>query len=138
LRDNGESGIFSNVKQEFSKKLFLKEGTMKTGRSLFVIVCLLSVSLFFLSSSLMQEARAEVKTLTVGLITSVTGPMAPAFKPMYDAVKPTEDLINQRGGITVAGQKYNIKIVAEDDQSSPPGAIAAANRLIQQGINSCT
>jgi branched-chain amino acid transport system substrate-binding protein len=82
----------------------------------------------------MQEARAEVKTLPIGLITSVTGPMAPAFKPMYDAVKPTEDLINQRGGTTVSGQKYNIKIMAEDDQSSPPGAIAAVNRLIQQGV----
>ena len=107
---------------------------MKTGRSVFVVTCLLLVSLFFLSSSLTQEARAEVKTLPIGLITSVTGPMAPAFKPMYDAVKPTEDLINRRGGITVSGQKYNIKIMAEDDQSSPPGAIAAANRLIQQGV----
>ena len=79
------------------------------------------------------DVSAETKTLKIGLVTSVTGPMAPAFKPMYDAVKPTEDLINSRGGVTVGGQKYNIKILAEDDQSSPPGAIAAANRLIQQG-----
>lgn len=77
---------------------------------------------------------AETKTLKIGLITSVTGPMAPAFKPMFDAVKPTEELINRRGGVTVNGQKYNIQIIAEDDQSSPPGAISAVNRLIQQGV----
>ncbi|MBN1627818.1 MAG: ABC transporter substrate-binding protein, partial [Deltaproteobacteria bacterium] len=34
----------------------------------------------------------------------------------------------------VAGKKYNIEIVVEDDQSSPPGAISAANKLLQQGI----
>lgn len=79
-------------------------------------------------------SAAETKTLKIGLITSVTGPMAPAFKPMYDAVKPTEELINSRGGVTVAGQKYNVKILAEDDQSGPPGAVAATNRLIQQGV----
>ena len=106
----------------------------KRGLVLMVSCLLFLLALFSLLGSFTKEATAQVKTLKIGLITSVTGPMAPAFKPMYDAVKPTEDLINQRGGVTVAGQKYNIKIIAEDDQSSPPGAIAAANRLMQQGI----
>jgi len=106
----------------------------KRGLVLMVSCLLFLLALFSLLGSFTKEATAQVKTLKIGLITSVTGPMAPAFKPMYDAVKPTEDLINQRGGVTVAGQKYNIKIIAEDDQSSPPGAIAAANRLVQQGI----
>jgi branched-chain amino acid transport system substrate-binding protein len=60
--------------------------------------------------------------------------MAPAFKSELDAAKPTADLVNQRGGITVKGQKYLIEIVTGDDQSSPPGAIAAANKLMQDGI----
>jgi branched-chain amino acid transport system substrate-binding protein len=112
-----------------------KEEDMKKVRFVLIICGLLSIlALFSLSSPLTKEAIAQVKTLNIGLITSVTGPMAPAFKPMYDAVKPTEDLMNQRGGVTVAGQKYNIKIIAEDDQSSPPGAIAATNRLIQDGV----
>jgi branched-chain amino acid transport system substrate-binding protein len=108
---------------------------MKRIRLVSIVSCLLLLfALFSLLSSFTKEAAAQVNTLKIGLITSVTGPMAPAFKPMFDAVKPTEDLINQRGGIIVQGQKYNIKILAEDDQSSPPGAIAAANRLVQQGI----
>jgi branched-chain amino acid transport system substrate-binding protein len=95
---------------------------------------LVMVILFLFANSFTKEAAAEVKTLKIGLITSMTGPAAPAFKPMSEAIKPTEDLMNQRGGVTVEGQKYNIQIIAEDDQSSPPGAVAAANKLIQAGI----
>jgi branched-chain amino acid transport system substrate-binding protein len=108
---------------------------MKKRGSVCIVSCLLLMgALFLFSSSFTGEAIAQAKTFKVGLITSVTGPMAPAFKPMFDAVKPTEDLINHRGGVTVKGQKYSIKILAEDDQSSPPGAIAATNKLIQEGI----
>ena len=108
---------------------------MKKLISVLVVSCLFSfLTLLPFASPFVKSAAAEVKTLKVGMITSVTGPMAPAFKPMFDAVKPTEDLINQRGGIIVNGQKYNIDIIPEDDQSSPPGAIAAANKLMQEGI----
>ncbi len=104
------------------------------GSLLFVFCMLLFLTLFLFSSPFTKEATAEVKILKIGLITSMTGPMAPAFKPMCDAAKPTEDLMNKRGGITIHGQKYNIQIIAEDDQSSPPGAVAATNKLIQAGV----
>ncbi|MGD0663393.1 MAG: ABC transporter substrate-binding protein [Syntrophorhabdales bacterium] len=78
-----------------------------------------------------EAAESMVK---IGMITSLTGPMAPAFKDLADAAKPTADLLNKRGGITIQGKKYLIEIVTEDDQSSPPGAVAATNRLIQQGV----
>ena len=55
-------------------------------------------------------------------------------KPMYDAVKPTEELINRKIGLTIGGQKYTVRIVAQDDQSSPAGAVTAVNKLIQDGI----
>ena len=84
---------------------------MKKIGSVVVVACwLLILALFSSSNFFVNEAAAQTKMLKIGLITSVTGPMAPAFKPMYDAVKPTEDLINQRGGITVDGQKYNIRL----------------------------
>jgi branched-chain amino acid transport system substrate-binding protein len=108
---------------------------MKENRFPFFINCLLLILvLFLLSSPFTKMVKAETKTLKIGLITSMTGPMAPAFRPMFDAVKPTEDLMNKMGGITINNQKYNIQIIAEDDQSSPPGAIAAINKLIQAGI----
>ena len=108
---------------------------MKKRGSVFYVFCLpVFFSLFLFSSLIVKRANAEVKPLKIGLITSMTGPMAPAFKPMCDAARPTEDLMNQRGGITINGQKYNIQIITEDDQSSPPGAVAAANKLMQAGV----
>jgi ABC-type branched-subunit amino acid transport system substrate-binding protein len=108
---------------------------MKKVKSVSVVSCIvLAVALFLLSSSFAKEAVAQVKTLKIGLISSVTGPMAPAFKSELDAAKPAADLVNQKGGITVKGQKYLIEIVTGDDQSSPPGAVSAANKLMQEGI----
>lgn len=93
------------------------------------------VSFFLLPMLMLMPITADaVETLKVGMITSVTGPLSPAFKTMADAAKPTSDLINQRGGITVDGKRYHIEIVTEDDQSSPPGAISAANKMLQSGI----
>jgi branched-chain amino acid transport system substrate-binding protein len=91
---------------------------------------LLMLVLFPLTGS----SAAEPNVLKLGLITSATGPMAPAFKSLLNAAKPAEDLFNQRGGVTIKGQKYQIKIVTQDDQSSPPGGIAAINRLMQDGV----
>lgn len=79
-------------------------------------------------------ADASAETLKIGVITSITGPMSPGFKPIYEAAKPAETLLNSKGGITVKGQKYDIEMITEDDQSSPPGAVAAANKLLQKGI----
>ena len=108
---------------------------MERKGSVSVVSCLLlMVTLFLFSSSFMKEAAAQAKTFKFGLISSMTGPMAPAFKNITDAAKPAEDLMNKRGGITVEGEKYLIKLVPEDDQSSPPGAVAAINKMIQDGI----
>jgi branched-chain amino acid transport system substrate-binding protein len=74
------------------------------------------------------------QTLKIGMITSVSGPMAPGFKNLADAAKPVADYINSKGGITAGGQQYSVEIVVEDDMSSPDGAVAAANKLIGEGI----
>lgn len=91
-------------------------------------VCLLSVSMF------PGEASAQPKVLKIGVINSVTGPMAPGFKSAVEAAKPSQDLINKRGGVTVKGQKYLIEIETADDQSTPAGAVAATNKLLQEGV----
>jgi branched-chain amino acid transport system substrate-binding protein len=90
--------------------------------------------LMFALLPLTTSLAAEQNVLKIGLITSATGAMAPAFKSLLNAAKPAEDLFNQRGGVTIDGQKYRIKIVTQDDQSSPPGGIAAINKLIQDGV----
>lgn len=119
----------------FAKDLQKGEEQMKRLLCITALCCFLSIpALAPLTDCFGKEPAAEGKTLKIGLITSVTGPLAPALKSMVDAAKPAEDLMNQRGGISVSGQKYLVKIVTEDDQSSPPGAVAAANKLMQAGI----
>jgi ABC-type branched-subunit amino acid transport system substrate-binding protein len=109
---------------------------MKKSRATSLVLCALSIlTICFLSISMFpSESYAQAKTVKIGLITSVTGPMAPGFRPMVEAAKPAEDLINKRGGVTVKGQKYLIEIETVDDQSSPPGAVAATNKLLQAGV----
>lgn len=80
------------------------------------------------------QTTAKPETLKIGMVTSITGPISAAFKSQYDAIKPTEDLYNNKGGINIGGHDYLIEIVAEDDQSTPAGAVAATNRIIDSGI----
>lgn len=107
---------------------------MKKLSSVVLISCVLLMFLLSIATPSVKRAAAQTNTLKIGLITSVTGPLAPAMKSIADATKPAQDLMNQRGGVTIKGQKYLIEMVAEDDQSSPPGGIAAANKLMQGGI----
>ena len=108
---------------------------MKKNRSLshaFFVSALFA--LLLLSNPVINQAYAKDKSIKIGLITSMSGPMASAFKPMFDAVKPAQELMNNMGGITINGQKYDIEIIPEDDQSSPPGAVSATYKLIQAGV----
>jgi len=81
-----------------------------------------------------SNGPAAVKTLKIGVITSMSGDLSAALKGLSDAVKPTQDLYNNKGGITVGGQKYTIELVAYDDQSTAAGAVTAANKLVQDGV----
>ena len=84
-----------------------------------------------------RQAAAETNTLKIGLITSVTGPLAPAMKSIADAAKPAQDLMNQRGGITIKGQKYLIEVDAEDDQVHHlPGALPPLTNSCRRVSNS--
>jgi branched-chain amino acid transport system substrate-binding protein len=100
------------------------------GTFLFVLLAIVSLPL----SGVYAQGQPKEKVFKFGVITSITGPMSIAFKSAFDATEPTQDLLNQRGGLTVNGDNYRIEIEAEDDQSSPQGAVTAFNKLRQQGI----
>ncbi len=79
-------------------------------------------------------APAASKTLKIAVMTSLTGMMSAGYKDISESVKPTERFINEKGGVTVNGEKYRVELVVYDDQSSPPGAVAAANKVVQEKI----
>jgi ABC-type branched-subunit amino acid transport system substrate-binding protein len=79
-------------------------------------------------------AAGPAKTYTIGLIHSISGVMAASFNAVTEAMPLVEQLLNSKGGFTVNGQQYNIKLVLEDDMSTTDGAIAAAKKLIDAGV----
>jgi branched-chain amino acid transport system substrate-binding protein len=79
------------------------------------------------------QTPAATKTIKIGFINSLTGPMSAGFKAICDAVKPTESYLNSKGGINIGNEKYLIEIISQDDQSTAGGAVAAAEALKQSG-----
>ena len=94
---------------------------------------LLAVPFAFVAVTGAYAAPAE-KTLKIAVMTSLTGMMSAGYKDISESVKPTEKFINEKGGVTVNGEKYRVELVVYDDQSSPPGAVAAANKVVQDNI----
>ncbi|HVU62130.1 MAG TPA: ABC transporter substrate-binding protein [Mycobacteriales bacterium] len=75
-------------------------------------------------SSNSSSTTSAAGTITVGLLTDVTGTAASGENNVQDGVK---------AGIYVAKQDgYNIKYVVGDTTSTPAGALAAAQKLVNQ------
>jgi len=71
----------------------------------------------------------QPKTLKIGYLLCLSGWYS-AFDGMEEGhLKAVAQMINDRGGITVAGQKYNIELVGEDGKSTLDGITAGATRL---------
>jgi branched-chain amino acid transport system substrate-binding protein len=107
---------------------------MKKNKVLLGMLILLMVMSIMITGACSSNAPAATKTLKIGVITSMSGDLSAALKGLSDAVKPTQDLYNNKGGITVGGQKYNLELTAYDDQSTAAGAVTAANKLVQDGV----
>ena len=79
------------------------------------------------------EAAEKTKTLKVGVIWGLTGPGSQQQLVWKDAVLLCADYINQKGGVTVKGEKYRIQCVVADNKNSPAGSVDAATKLVHQG-----
>jgi branched-chain amino acid transport system substrate-binding protein len=77
-------------------------------------------------------ASASAETLKIGVIAALTGPGAPWGMAAQHGPKILASEINGRGGLEVGGKKYQIEIVAYDDQYKTADAVAAYTRLVKQ------
>jgi branched-chain amino acid transport system substrate-binding protein len=80
------------------------------------------------SASAASTGKFANGTLTVGLMTPLTGVSAPTYSDAEAGVQMAFNTINAAGGVN--GQQ--LKFVAADDQSTPAGALAAAQKLVLQ------
>jgi branched-chain amino acid transport system substrate-binding protein len=83
-----------------------------------------------ISASLLAGARAE--TLKIGVVASLTGGGAAWGMAVAEATRIVASEVNAKGGLDVGGKKYQIAVVAYDDQFKTADAVAAYNRLLNQ------
>jgi branched-chain amino acid transport system substrate-binding protein len=75
---------------------------------------------------------AFAQTLKIGVIAPLTGPGAPWGLAMATGAKILAEQYNAEGGLDVGGKKYQIQIVAYDDEYKTPQAVAVYRRLVDQ------
>jgi branched-chain amino acid transport system substrate-binding protein len=78
--------------------------------------------------SVQNNTAAKGAPIKLGVLTSVTGDASSSFSTVEQGVKARIRLQNAEGG--VSGHK--LEYVVADDTSTGPGAVAAAQQLIQQ------
>ena len=76
--------------------------------------------------------RAAAKTLKIGVIHSLTGFGSEVEMVMRNGEVLCRDWINEKGGITIGGEKYLIDLIVEDQKGNVDGAVAAATKLVER------
>ena len=108
-------------------------------KSLTSVVCiglvLIFVSLLLLPTmGVAQPKASQAKKLTIGALVCLTGWFSSMDVQMANELLFVKDMINERGGINIKGQKYEIAFDIEDCKSNLDGVTAAATRLAGKGI----
>src|SRR3954471_19134422 len=76
-------------------------------------------------------ARAE-NVLKIGVLGVMSGPAASWGLVNKYCAEATAQMVNDKGGIEIGGEKYRIQIVSVDDRNDPKLTVSGAERLIQQ------
>jgi len=71
----------------------------------------------------------EVKTLKVGALTNLGWPLGVSFKKAMDVAVP---LFNEKGGLVIGGERYNIDLILYDTKMNPEIGRAAVERLVYE------
>jgi branched-chain amino acid transport system substrate-binding protein len=95
------------------------------------ICLLLIVAVLPLMTACPKTTPPEAKTLKLGMIAALTGPYSSSELFQYGGAQLATEWMNEKGGITIDGQKYLIECVVEDQKAGADTAIAAATKLIE-------
>jgi branched-chain amino acid transport system substrate-binding protein len=99
---------------------------MVSKRVLVVICGVLAVLAFSFHSCF----AADAKVIKIGGLFCLTGFGSTAEAYINQGAKLAEQWCNERGGITINGEKYKVKLISEDMKGTADGAAAAANKLL--------
>jgi branched-chain amino acid transport system substrate-binding protein len=98
---------------------------------LVMLILLTSMFIFIISIFPCAESAIAVeKELKIGGVFVLSGTGSESWARFYDGVKAGAAWINDKGGVTIKGEKYLLNIIGEDTKFNPDGMIAAASKLI--------
>lgn len=103
---------------------------MNTKRTNWVVLCVLILTSVMLLGGPVGSTQAAEKTLKVGIIMPMSGPISFVGVGLARAVRIYFDKVNEEGGIQLGGDTYKIKLIAEDSKLDPTVASTAAKKLI--------
>lgn len=94
------------------------------------IVTFVAAILFAVSASGPGWADEKAGELKIGIISVLSGPGIAWGNAILHGAQMAVDVVNGKGGLTVKGKKYKIKLIPYDDRYTGQGGVTAANRLI--------
>jgi branched-chain amino acid transport system substrate-binding protein len=97
----------------------------------------LALGLGVAALGLMAQAGPALaqNTLKIGVLGVMSGPAASWGLVNKYSAEATAEMYNEKGGVEIDGEKYQIEIVSIDDKNDPKLAASGAERLVaQEGI----
>src|SRR5215475_4528402 len=79
-------------------------------------------------------AEAANKVLKIGFVGVTSGPAAAWGTSNVRSMQTRADWLNEKGGVKIGPDTYDIAIVTFDDQKDPKRAIAGMEKMAQEGI----
>ena len=97
-------------------------------RLMVAALCLLIAG--FLVCGVHSPAQAKTKTLKVGMLMPLSGPISIVGVGLTRAVELYFDKVNEEGGLKLGGETYMLELIAEDSKIDPSVAATATKKLV--------
>lgn len=107
---------------------------MKTRRFVVSATALCAISALAIGMA-STTALAGNKELKIGFVGVTSGPAAAWGTSNVRSMQTLEAWYNEKGGVKIGDDTYNIKVVTFDDQKDPKRAIEGMEKMAQEGIH---
>ncbi|TIQ34683.1 MAG: branched-chain amino acid ABC transporter substrate-binding protein [Mesorhizobium sp.] len=94
-----------------------------------------AVSTLAIAAIAIPSAQAGNKELKIGFVGVTSGPAAAWGTSNVRSMQTRAAWLNEKGGVKIGDDTYNINIVTFDDQKDPKRAIAGMEKMAQEGIH---
>jgi branched-chain amino acid transport system substrate-binding protein len=94
------------------------------------LIGLFSFVLLILVFAVQPGMAADDRTIKIGGLFALTGFGSAAETFAFQGAELAVDWYNEKGGITINGEKYRLQLIPEDIKGTADGAAAAANKLL--------